>query len=75
MQKQREQERVRAWVRVRVRVWVRVSWRIARRLVQVVVLGDELLELRLHVGELGRGEVELGEGHLGLLERRKGGWA
>ena len=63
----RARVRVRARARVRVRVRVRVSQRIARRLVQVVVLGDELLELRLHVGELGRREVELGERHLGLL--------
>ena len=54
-------ERVRV-IRVEVR-----AVRIARRLVQVVVLGHELLELRLHIGELGRREVKLGSGTLACL--------
>jgi hypothetical protein len=40
-------------------------------LLQVVVLADELLELRLHVDDLLGGELELDDGHTCCLEMRQ----
>lgn len=40
-------------------------------LVQVVVLRDQLLELRLHVDDLLGRKVELDDGHAGFLQVRK----
>lgn len=40
-------------------------------LVEVVVLRDELLELRLHVDDLFGGELELDDGHTGRFEVRE----
>ena len=42
--------------------------RLLGRDVQVVVLGDELLQLGLDVGDLGPGELELVQGHVGLFQ-------
>jgi len=41
---------------------------LARRLVEVVVLGDELLELRANVGKLGVWELELVDWNVGLSQ-------
>ena len=42
--------------------------RLLGRDVQVVVLGDELLQLGLDVGDLGPGELKLVQGHVGLFQ-------
>jgi hypothetical protein len=41
------------------------------RLIQVVVLADELLELRLHIDDLLGGELELDNGNTGGFEVRE----